>query len=268
VRSRFGQRLLGAYVTLILLFLFTPTIVIVLASLTRTQFIVFPPRGLTLHWYAALLQHRDFLSSLGLSMVVALGTALVATTLGTLGAFALARYRLRGRELVQQLFNAPLLIPSVVLGVALLQWYTHIHLAASVAALVIGHVVLSLPFVVRLVSASLAGYDRTLERAAANLGANAWQVFFRLTLPLIRAGVIAGALFSFVTSFDDLTVALFVVSTNVVTLPVRIFTYMQFNYDPTITSISTVMVILTLGAMLLMERVLGMSRIFGVADAE
>jgi putative spermidine/putrescine transport system permease protein len=146
--------------------------------------------------------------------------------------------------------------------VALLQFYSWIGLAASPLALIIGHIILTVPFVMRLVVASLAGFDRSIEQAAMNLGAGHFKVFFQITLPVIKSGVIAGAIFAFITSFDDLTVALFIVSTDVVTLPVRIYTYMQYQYDPIITSVSSIMILLTIVLMLVIERVLGVGKVF------
>jgi putative spermidine/putrescine transport system permease protein len=256
------------YVALVYLFLIAPIAVVMLASLTTTNFVTFPPRGLTLAWYAAIFAHPEFVNSLTLSLVVGAGTALVAGTFGTLAAVAIVRERVAGAGLWLALLSSPLVIPTVVLGIALLQWFTIIALPAGVVPLVIGHTVLALPYVVRLVCAGLAGIDPALERAAAGLGASPLQRLRRVTLPLIAPSVIAGGLFAFITSFDDLTVALFVVSTNVMTLPVRIYNYMQFNYDPLITSVSTVMIVLSIALVIIVERVIGVGRLFGKAAAQ
>lgn len=257
-----------AYVFLVYLFLIAPIAVVMLASLTTTSFVTFPPKGLTLAWYAAIFAHPEFVNSLVLSIVVGVGTALVAGTFGTLAAVAIARERVVGAGLWLALLSSPLVIPTVVLGIALLQWYTILALPAGVVPLVIGHTVLALPYVVRLVCAGLAGIDPSLERAAAGLGATPLQRLRRVTLPIIAPSVIAGALFAFITSFDDLTVALFVVSTNVMTLPVRIYNYMQFNYDPLITSVSTVMIVLSIVLVVVVERVIGVGRLFGKTAAQ
>lgn len=267
----FLKRVLTAlYIAVIYTFLLAPIFVILLSSLTTTNYIVFPPKGLTLQWYAQLVtQHPEFLSSLWLSIAVAIGTALVCTVFGTMAALALHRYPVPGKRIWSTLFASPLLIPSVVLGIALLQWYSTLGITASVWSLIIGHIIICFPYVVRLVLTRLREFqDAHVERAAANLGANPFQVLWRVTLPLIRSGMMAGAVFAFVTSFDDLTVALFVVSTDVQTLPVRLFNYMQYNYDPVVTAISSVMVLLSLVMMIAMERIIGIGNAFGISNQQ
>ncbi|MFS0824566.1 ABC transporter permease [Bacillus sp. 1P02SD] len=251
---------------IVYIFLAAPIVVVILSSFTTTEYIVFPPKGFTLRWYTELVNHPEFIQSFMLSVWVAFGTALVATVIGTMASIAVVRYQFRGKTAIMQLVGSPLLIPSVVFGVALLQFYSWIGLAASPMALVIGHIILTIPFVMRLVVASLVGFDRTVEQAAMNLGAGSMRVFFQITLPIIKSGVIAGAIFAFITSFDDLTVALFIVSTDVVTLPVRIFTYMQYQYDPVITSVSSIVIFLTFVLMIVIERVLGIGKVFGSKD--
>ncbi|SDM66337.1 putative spermidine/putrescine transport system permease protein [Fictibacillus solisalsi] len=250
------------FCTIIYVFLLAPIVVVLMSSLTATDYIVFPPKGLTLRWYVELVNHPEFMQSFMLSVFVALGTSLISTAIGTLTSIAIVRHQFKGKTAIVQLVGSPLLIPSVVFGVALLQFYSWIGLAASPAALIIGHIILTIPFVMRLVVASLVGFDRSIEQAAMNLGAGKFRVFFQITLPIIKSGVIAGAIFSFITSFDDLTVALFIVSTDVVTLPVRIFTYMQYQYDPIITSVSSIMILLTIVLMIIIERVLGVGKVF------
>ncbi|MEH7748319.1 ABC transporter permease [Neobacillus drentensis] len=253
---------LNLFCLLVYIFLAAPIVVILLSSLTTTEFIVFPPKGITLRWYVELINHPEFMQSFMLSITVAFGTAILSTIIGTMASIAVVRYQFKGKTAIMQLVGSPLLIPSVVFGVALLQFFSWIGLAASPAALIIGHIILTIPFVMRLVVASLVGFDRTIEQAAMNLGAGSLRVFFQITLPIIKSGVIAGAIFAFITSFDDLTVALFIVSTDVVTLPVRIYTYMQYQYDPIITSVSSIMILLTVVLMIVIERVLGVGKVF------
>jgi len=253
---------LRCFCFLVYLFLLAPIVVVLLSSLTTTEYIVFPPKGITLRWYLELIEHAEFMQSFLLSVVVALGTSLVSTVIGTLASLAIVRRSFPGKTAIIQLIGSPLLIPSVVFGVALLQFYSWIGLAASPLALILGHIILTVPFVLRLVVASLVGFDRSIEQAARNLGAGPFTVFFRITLPMIKSGVIAGAIFSFITSFDDLTVALFIVSTDVVTLPVRIYTYMQYQYDPIITSVSSIMIVFTVVLMVVIEKVLGVGKVF------
>ncbi|WP_174733266.1 ABC transporter permease [Mesobacillus harenae] len=262
MKKKLPKLLFNSVCLLVYTFLLAPIVVVLLSSLTTTEYIVFPPKGLTLRWYTELVDHPEFMQSFTLSILVAFGTAFIATAIGTLASLAVVRREFRGKTAIVQLVGSPLLIPSVVFGVALLQFYSWIGLAASPLALVLGHIILTVPFVMRLVVASLVGFDRSIEQAAMNLGAGSWKVFFQITLPIIKSGVIAGAIFAFITSFDDLTVALFIVSTDVVTLPVRIYTYMQYQYDPIITSVSSIMILFTVALMLVIERVLGVGKVF------
>ncbi|MCM3569248.1 ABC transporter permease [Neobacillus mesonae] len=262
MRKKLPKFSLHFFCLLVYIFLAAPIVVVLLSSLTTTDYIVFPPKGITFKWYAELVNHPEFMQSFTLSIIVAFGTSIIATIIGTMASIAVVRYEFKGKSVITQLVGSPLLIPSVVFGVALLQFYSWIGIAASPIALVIGHIILTIPFVMRLVVASLVGFDRSIEQAAMNLGAGSLRVFFQITLPIIKSGVIAGAIFAFITSFDDLTVALFIVSTDVVTLPVRIYTYMQYQYDPIITSISSIMILLTVVLMVVIERVLGVGKVF------
>ncbi|ABO68567.1 MULTISPECIES: ABC transporter permease [Geobacillus] len=262
MKKRLYNFIFHSFCFVVYVFLLAPIIVVLLSSLTTTEYIVFPPKGITLKWYIELVNHPEFTQSFVLSVIVALGTSLFSTFIGTLASIAIVRYQFKGKATIVQLVGSPLLIPSVVFGVALLQFYSWIGLATSPMALIIGHIILTVPFVVRLVVASLVGFDRSIEQAARSLGAGAFKVFFQITLPIIKSGVIAGAIFSFITSFDDLTVALFIVSTDVVTLPVRIFTYMQYQYDPIITSVSSIIILFTVVLMVIIEKVLGVGKVF------
>lgn len=262
MRKKLPKFLFNSICILVYLFLLAPIIVVLLSSLTTTEYIVFPPEGLTLRWYFELIEHPEFLEAFNLSIIVASGTATASTIIGTMVSLAVVRHEFKGKAAIIQLVGSPLLIPSVVFAVALLQFYSWIGMATSPLALVIGHIIISVPFVMRLVVANLVGFNRSIEQAAMNLGAGKFRVFFQITLPVIKTGIIAGGIFAFITSFDDLTIALFIVSTDVVTLPVRLYTYMQYQYDPIITSVSSIVIVLTVILMLVIERVLGVGKLF------
>jgi putative spermidine/putrescine transport system permease protein len=164
-------------------------------------------------------------------------------------------------------FLSPLMLPTVIFGIALLQFYTRIGITRTPLSLVFGHLVITVPYVVRLVSASLAGLDPSLDRAAMNLGATPWQTFRRVTLPLIRPGIIAGATFAGIMSFDDVSVALFLASPRSVTLPVRIFTYIEQTFDPLVTAVCSVLIVFAALGVVLIERSIGLGRLFGAPEA-
>lgn len=268
MKKKTPKWLLGVYVTLVYIFLMAPVIVVLGSSLTNTDYVVFPPQGLTLRWYKELFQHQEFIDSFLLSLGVAFGTTFISTIIGTMASLALVRHQFRGKEVLTNFFGSPMVIPTVVFGIALLQYFSKIGVTAGPLALVLGHIILTVPYVMRLVVASLTGFNRSIEQAAMNLGATPLQVFMKITLPVIKSGIIAGAVFSFITSFDDLTVALFIVSTDVVTLPVRIFSYIQYQYDPIITSVSSVIILLTIILIFVIERVFGVGRLFAVKEEQ
>ncbi len=263
---RRGLSPLGAWSLAVYAFVLAPIVVVLLASLTAADYTSFPPEGLSLRWYLEIPQHPEFLDSLRVSLAVAAVSGVLATLLGTPAALALVRYRFRGRTFLGALFLSPLMLPTVVLGVALLQFYTVAVITRTPAALVCGHLVITVPYVVRLVSASLAGSDPSLERAARSLGATAWQAFRLVTLPLVVPGVIAGAAFATIVSFDDVSVALFLASPRATTLPVRIFSYIEQTFDPLVTAVCSVLILLSLVTVVLIERTVGLGRLFGAAE--
>ena len=234
----------GTIVGVILLFLVAPIVVVVATAFGTSPYPVFPPSGFTLKWFEKVLTTRDMLDAARLSALLGACTAVLATTIGTLSALALVRFRIRARPLVSSLLLSPIIFPAIVLGLALLVFYHRVGLAATFSGLVAAHVLLTTPFVLRLVMASLAEFDPTIEEAARNLGAGVLRTFLRVTLPLIRPGVIAGALFAFILSFDELVVTLFLAGPGRQTLPIRIFTYVEYSSDPSISAISTMLIVL------------------------
>jgi putative spermidine/putrescine transport system permease protein len=225
------------------LYLLAPVLVVVATSVTTTAYPVFPPRGFTMRWFGDFLQNPEFMSGVRLSALLALAATLIATCLGTVAALGLARGPRRPRAALAALFLSPIVFPAVVLGLALLIFYSRTGLAGSFAGMVAAHVVVVTPFVVRLVAASLAEFDDSVEEAARNLGAGWLRVFFQVTLPIIRPGVVAGAVFAFIISFDELVVTLFLAGPGLQTLPIRIYTFVQYNSTPVISAISTMLIV-------------------------
>jgi putative spermidine/putrescine transport system permease protein len=261
-----GGRWLSVWTGLVYAFVLAPIAVVVVASLTAAEYTSFPPHGLSLRWYRAIPQHPEFLESFRISLVVALVTGALATGLGTLAALVLVRHRFPGRDLLNAVFLSPLMLPAVILGIALLQFYTLAGITRTPFAIVCGHLVITVPYVIRLVSAGLAGFDRSLELAAMNLGATPWQAFRRITLPLVRPGIIAGATFATIVSFDDVSVALFLAGPHSVTLPVRIFSYIEQTFDPLVTAVCSILIVLALAAVVVIERSIGLGRLFGTSE--
>ncbi|MBI1736432.1 MAG: ABC transporter permease [Candidatus Rokubacteria bacterium] len=260
--------LLGLWTGLVYAFVLAPIVVVLLSSLTAAEYTSFPPEGLSLRWYLAIPDHPEFMESFKVSLLVAVVTGTIATALGTLAALVLVRQRFPGRDALNALFLSPLMLPAVILGIALLQFYTMVGITRTPFALVCGHLVITVPYVIRLVSASLAGFDRSLELAAMNLGATPWQAFRRVTVPLIRPGIVAGATFAVIVSFDDVSVALFLAGPHSTTLPVRIFSYIEQTMDPLATAVCSVLIVIALAAVVVIERSIGLGRMFGTNPEE
>ncbi len=252
--------LLRVWVTLVFGFLMLPVVVIALASFSRTSYLTVPPKGLTLRWFGAVLADPEYVHAIVWSLVLALIATAGSLATGIAASYALIRRRVPGGALVSALLNAPLIFPGVVVGVALLQFYAMVRLNGSLIGLILAHMVITVPYVVRAVTATLEGIDPELENAARVLGASGPVAFFTVTLPLIRPGVVAGALFSFIVSFDNVPVSIFLLGAGQMTLPVKIFTAIEYGVDPSIAAVSTMLIVLTGLALAAAERWIGFHR--------
>jgi putative spermidine/putrescine transport system permease protein len=226
----------------VLLYLLAPIVVVVATAFTTTAYPVFPPRGFSLRWFEKFLATPEFVEAIRLSTILAATSTIVATILGTFSGLSLARFSIPGKATISALLLSPILFPTIVLGLALLIFNTRIGISGTFTGLVCAHVVLTTPFVIRMVMVSLAQFDPAVEEAARNVGAGWWRTFLFVTLPLIRPGVLAGAVFAFILSFDELVVTLFLSAPGLQTLPIRIYTYVEYSSDPTISAISTVLI--------------------------
>lgn len=258
-----GRWVLGGVNALIYAFLLAPILVVIVASFGDAAFLQFPPRRLSLRWYADLGEYPDFLASFWLSLGLAAATTAVASVVGTLGAFALARHRFPGRALLGALVMSPVALPGLVTGIALLQFFSLFRTEPSFWRLLAGHVVVTVPYVVRSVGAVLVGFDRSLEEAARGLGAGPWTATRLVTLPLIRPGLIAGAVFAFILSFDNVVVSIFLTTPRLVPLPIQIYNYVESSARPIIASISTLQIALIVIMLVVAERLVGFSRYVG-----
>jgi putative spermidine/putrescine transport system permease protein len=229
----------------VLLFLIAPILAIAPLSLNNEPYFTYPIRSFSLRWYEAFFATPNWQLALRNSIAVGCTAAALSTLLGTLAALGLSRPEFPWRGAVTAILLSPMVLPVIVTAVAVYLFYARIDLNGSFAGLVLAHAVLASPFVVVTVGAALATYDPTLSRAAASLGAGPLGTFLRITLPLILPGVAAGALFAFVTSFDEVVVALFVAGTEQRTLPRQMWSGVRENLDPTITAVATMLVALS-----------------------
>jgi len=262
MRRRFtGATAAKALSVAVYVFLLAPLLVVVLASFNSADFLSFPPRGFSLRWYRALWESEVWGDSFRLSLLLTAVVTPLALIIGTLAAYALVRYSFPGKGAMATLVMAPLVMPQIVLGIALLNYMSGLGLVGSLTGLILGHLVVTLPFTVRLVSISVHNLDPALERAAQNLGATPLQTFWRVTLPLLRPGIVAGAIFAAIISFGELAVTLLIAGARTTTLPLRIFNYTEYNFDPAINAVSTIFVVLALVLIIVLDRLIGLVRI-------
>lgn len=253
---RTGQIVLLA----VLLFVLGPFVVIAAAGLSAGDTLAFPPQGLSLRWVVAVFGIESFRSSFALSMELAVGATLLALVLGVPAAYGLARYRVPGRETVRTLVLTPVIVPSIIVGLALLR-HAVVPLDMPVTlALLLAHSVLVAPYAVRVVTASLDNLRTDVEEAAVMLGASRVQTFFKVVLPNIRNAILAAFVLGFITSFNQVPVSLFLTGPGVSTLPIDMLASMEFVYDPSIAALSALLALMSMAIVFVAERALGLSR--------
>jgi putative spermidine/putrescine transport system permease protein len=248
-------------------FIMLPLVLVTWLAFFRQEIPSFPPEGYSLRWFRAIPGNDRFVSGFLLSLELAVIATTIGLSLGLPAALCLARLRFAGREALSSLLLLPLVVPGIVLGIALYVFHVEIELATglpilgSLGGLIAGHVLLVIPWTVRLVMASLIGLDRSIEEAAQSLGANRFTTFRRVTLPAIRPGVVAAALFGFVSSFGNLEMSLFIVGPGRTTLPIAILQYLEWKIDPTIAAVSVLQIALIATAMLITDRFVKISQV-------
>jgi putative spermidine/putrescine transport system permease protein len=248
--------------TLFIVFVLAPILIVCAVAFTPEGYLSLPTRGPSLRWFRAIADYPEFVRAFRDSLWLAVLSSTIAVLLSVPAALAIARYRFTGREAVLAFFMSPLMIPHVVLGIAFLRFFTTIGLGGTFIGLVLSHIVIVMPFALRLVLAASTGLDRAVEHAAVSLGASPFTMFRRVTLPLILPGVVSGWVLAFITSFDEVTMTVFIASPSTITLPVRMFLYIQDNIDPLVTSVSAALIFLTAIVMVALDRLYGLDRLF------
>ena len=236
-------------------------------SFFKNEILAFPPAGYTLRWFSQLWLQPQFAEGFLTSLEVGLLATLGGLSLGIPASIGLARHRRRSGEALTTLLMSPLIVPSIVIGTALyiafveIEIATELPLTGSLIGLVVAHILVTIPWTVRLLTASLLGFDRSIEEAAMNLGADRWRTLIRITLPVIRPAVVAAALFSFVVSFGNLEISLFLVGPGQTTLPIAILQYLEWKIDPTVAAISLVQIAIVAAGMLITNRFVRLSQV-------
>ncbi|AGW90908.1 MULTISPECIES: ABC transporter permease [Cupriavidus] len=249
------------YHSLFIAFMVAPLLVVVAVSFTGKGYISMPTDGLSLRWFRAIGDAREIVDAFRLSLMLGLVSATIAVALAVPAALALVRHRFPGRGALMGFFLSPLMIPHVVLGVAFLRFFTTLGVTGSFFWLALTHVVVVMPYALRLVLAAATGLDRDAERAALSLGATRFTAFRRVVLPLILPGVAGGWMLAFIQSFDELTMTVFVATPGTTTLPVAMYNQIAQTIDPLVVSVSTVLIVGTLVLMVLLDRIVGLDRV-------
>jgi len=234
-------------------FLYLPIVILVVFSFNKAR-ISAVWAGFTLDWYRKLFTDVSMLNSLKNSLIVAVISTFISTVIGTLAAFAMNRYHFFGKRAFDSVLHMPIIIPDIVMGISLLTFYVFIRFTLGLISIIIAHVAFNISFVAVVVRARLHGYDKTLDEAAMDLGANPFQTFTRVTLPLILPGIIAGALIAFTLSFDDYLITSFVAGVGSTTLPMKVYSMMKFGVTPEVNALSALILFFTMTLLLISQR--------------
>lgn len=240
--DRAGAALVRIAAVLGFLFMLAPIVAIIPLSFNGSDFLSYPLRGFSWQWYEAVFAPRPWMPALWNSITIGLATTVLATTTGTLAAYGLSYADFPGKRLIAALLISPMVVPLVITALAIYLAFAPFGLVRSFAGLVLAHTVLAIPFVVIAVSATLHGFDRNMVRAAASLGADPLTAFFTVTMPLTAPGILSGAVFAFVTSFDEVVVALFLAGPEQFTVPRRMFNALRDKLDPSIVALAVFLV--------------------------
>jgi putative spermidine/putrescine transport system permease protein len=250
-------------VILIYCFLLAPIVIVVLAAFNAGAYLTFPPEGLSLRWFDAFFHSRPFTRAFFFSIELAAVATLLSTLIGTGAAMYVARSRGRLLNLVRILMIAPLPVPGILTGIALLLFFYATGFATKGwPPMIIGHTLICLPYVFLVVSAVLVGLDPSLVEAARNLGAGPLTAFWRVTLPIVKGGVIAGAIFAFITSFDEFNISLLLSGVDTVPLPIQLFDFLRFSFDPTAAVVGTISIAMAFVVVVATERLVGLESLY------
>ena len=243
-------------------YLLLPVILIIPISFSRDDYLTFPPSGFSLRWYEALWRQTDLLHAFAVSAALAAAVTIVTLVVAIPAAYAIVRMKVPGSDALYNVFTAPLLLPTIVLGLAVLIVFGRIGVLGTYQGVLLGHLLLTLPSALRVLVTALATLPLDVEEAAGTLGARPTTILRRITLPAMVPGIVASAALSFLVSFDEVTLTLFLAGPEVTTLPVQLFHYVETKTDPIVASISVVLIALTVVIIFLVEKSIGLSRAF------
>ncbi|MCM8711308.1 ABC transporter permease subunit [Clostridium sp. SYSU_GA19001] len=252
-KRRSGHKLLSIYTFLIFIIIYLPIATLIVFSFNNSKVNAIW-QGFTFKWYLGLFKDRNIISTMTNSLLVAAVSTLIATIIGTLAAVGMYKYKFKGKTVLDGLLYVPIIIPEIVMGISLLMFFSQANIPAGSLTLILAHATFSVSYVVIVVRSRLNGFDPSLEEAAMDLGAGPFQTFYKITLPIIAPGIIAGALLAFTLSMDDVIISFFVSGPGFTTLPLKIFSMVKFGVTPEINALSTIMLIFTITIAVISEK--------------
>lgn len=259
-RVPLGRILFNVLVFAMYVFLLAPLLIVFVISFSSNQYLSFPPEGFTLHWYQMLPQQTAFLEGLQTSLITASIATLIVLAIGVPAALAISRYDFPGKAAMSAFFLSPLLVPTIVLGLGLVLVLGPLGLTNTYESIVIGHIAITIPYVIRTTLMSIETSDTSCEEAARVLGANGFTVFRRVTLPIIAPGVIAGGVIAFIVSFDEAVISLFVAESGRPTLPVQVLRYVENSADAVVAALSVILILFSVLIVFIVERLMGLRK--------
>lgn len=240
-------------------FILAPMVIIAIVSFNAGEAITFPPSGFSLRWYQNIFTgHTDFPAGFINSIKIAVVATIFDIFIGVFASLSVTKYNFKGRGLLVSFFTSPMFIPSISFAFVLMRTTASIKMFTPFTKILIGHLIIILPYIIRNTISVLVNFNWTLEDAAASLGANPAQVFFKITLPIIKPGIISGAMLAFLYSFDEAVISSFLTSAKFMTLPIQIINYMEFQFDPTVAAIATILMGASLLLMLIINKFVGL----------
>ncbi|WP_102225268.1 ABC transporter permease [Acidimangrovimonas sediminis] len=251
------------YVIAVFAFIFLPLILVLLISFSTDDYLNFPPHGWGLRYYHEVLGNANFMAGIRNSAIIAAIVMVLSLAFGLPAAYALTRLNFAGRDFLRSFVLAPLILPTIVLGLGILMIFTQLHLTATYPGLVLAHLVMTLPFTVRILQTTLGNLGTEVEQAAMTLGARPLQTFRYITLPRLVPGLVAAGAISAILSFDEVVLSLFIVGPRLTTLPVAIYRYVDERTDPMVAVLAVLLIAVSLGIVLIVERSVGFARAFG-----
>lgn len=255
-----GRIAWAVLITLIYIFLLAPIIVVFIISFDTRQYLAFPPESWSFGSYAKVFANTKFISAFWRSLWIGLGVGFVSVSAGLLLSLALTRHDFRGKGAINFLILAPFLVPNIVLAVGIMLVLGPAGLLDTYTGIFLAHLGITVPYTVRTITMSLMAVDRRVEEAALVHGASPAMVLWRITLPLVRPGLIAGAVIAFLISFDEATISLFIVSVKSSTLPTEIYHYLEYSTDPQIAALSVILILISIAVVVAVERLVGLRK--------